>query len=181
MNFFINFRPIFIFMLKRALNVGLIFGIISVVISILSFMNPESREMVNLLTYPVIFGTVFLGMKWYKEKDNGGFLTYGEGMKVGVLSVAAAGVIVGAFTAIYISQNPEIVDDLIDMVIVEYQKSGMSDAQIEKFIPMTEMMFSPISMFISSIVSYALIGTIISLIVAAILKKEKPVFDELLD
>lgn len=166
-------------MIKRALNSGLIFGICSIIISIIGYSFPDIQSGLSILSYTSLTLCCVFAMKWYRDKDQNGYLTFKQGLAVGMLAVVGFAILSGAFSFIYIKMNPEVVDDMIDLMVVEWEKAGLSDSQIEMSLSITEKMLTPFGILISSVVTFSIIGLIINLITAVILKKDKPVFEEL--
>ena len=59
----------------------------------------------------------------------------------------------------------------------EMEKKGIPDDQIDKAMEMSKMFMSPGAMFVLGLLGSILIGFILSLIIAAIVKKDKAVFE----
>jgi hypothetical protein len=65
----------------------------------------------------------------------------------------------------------------MDKAREDMETRGMDDAQIDQAMSMTEKFMTPGIMFAMGVLSYVIIGFIISLIIAAIMRKDKPVFE----
>jgi hypothetical protein len=57
------------------------------------------------------------------------------------------------------------------------EKRGMDDSQIDQAMELSQKFMSPGIVFVMGVFGYIVMGFVISLIVAAIIRKEKPVFE----
>lgn len=129
------------------------------------------------LSYAFLIVAIVLAMKEFREK-NGGFISYGEGLGLGSLTSAVLGLLSSAFTIFYIQFiDPNLLTQGIDQMREELERKGMDDAQIEQALEVSQKFMSPGIMFVSVIFGYLIMGFIFSLIIAAIMRKEKPVFE----
>ena len=163
-----------------SLNKGLLWGGISVVITfILYFINPELLMKWYVGIISVVLAIVFMVMavKEFKSKNNGA-VTFGEGLMTSWLTGVIGGTIttvVGYMLFNYI--DPSLVDMIRDMQLeaLESQASSLSDEQYEQQLKFMEKMNPSSTIFtIATYVIYAILGLIVSLIIAAVMKHEKP-------
>jgi hypothetical protein len=120
---------------------------------------------------------IFLFSKHYRDKKLGGFITYGQGLGVGTLIGVFAGILFAFFTYVYIKFiDTSFIEKQLEIVQSKLLTQGMSEDEVEKATEFSKKFMTPGVMFISSIFSYGLVAFIISLITAAILKKEKDPF-----
>jgi hypothetical protein len=160
---------------RIALKWGIISAIFSIIFSTILYitdlwMNPWLVS----TSYVILTICIFMSMKEYKSLNNG-FLNYGEGLGLGTLLSAVAGVFSSTFNYVYTT----FVDTSINQKILDIQregmeKRGMSEEQIEQFMEISANFMSPGIVFLSNILSIIFIGFIISLIIAAIQKNTKP-------
>jgi hypothetical protein len=73
--------------------------------------------------------------------------------------------------------DPTITDQIMKKAMEEMEKKGIPDEQIDQAMEMTKMFMNPGAMFVMGLLGTILIGFILSLIIAAILKKDKSVFE----
>lgn len=73
--------------------------------------------------------------------------------------------------------DPEYISKMMAAFEEEYVKMGMSEEQVDASLKMVSKMQSPIFMAVSSVIGFAFMGTIFSLITSAFLKKEKSIFE----
>ncbi|QNP51020.1 DUF4199 domain-containing protein [Hymenobacter qilianensis] len=82
------------------LRYGLLTGIVSIIYSfILLAANLEQNTALSLLGIVILIGGIFLAHKNYKE-NNGGFMSYGQGLGIGVILSLVSGLL-GAFFAMF--------------------------------------------------------------------------------
>lgn len=181
--------------LKSAIFYGLIFGAIMIVeflvlngLDVDGVKNPSLGIIVSLLNYiifPLLF--IFLAIKTYKEKYNEGFVSFSEILRIGAATTVIAALLVGIFNLIYNYLNPEFVDHTIDkmrqialhqreeMLSQGAQESEVSSIQsIENQLDATRKSMNSFFSIPMTIVIYAVIGIICSLVLGAFLKKDKP-------
>lgn len=131
------------------------------------FFNPG----LGYVVYLIIAGGLFFSMKHFRDKLNAGVLTYGNGVKLGVLVAVFSGFISGVFTYVLFIIDPTLIDQMIQVQQQALIESGVPDSQIELVEEMMRKRSNLAVIVISSLFSMALVGLLISLIVAAIVKK----------
>ncbi|ACT95670.1 DUF4199 domain-containing protein [Dyadobacter fermentans] len=163
---------------RVALKYGLVVAVVTMVYStILYVAGLGSNRMLASLTYVFMIVAIVLAMKDFREK-NGGFISYGEGLGLGSLTSAVLGLLSSAFTIFYLQFiDSNMLTQSLDQMREELEGKGMDDAQIEQAIEMSQKFMSPGIMFVTVILGYLVMGFIFSLIIAAIMRKEKPVFE----
>jgi hypothetical protein len=161
------------------LRYGLLTGILSVIYSfILLATNMEQNTALGLLSLIILVGGIYLAHKYYKE-NNGGFMSYGQGLGIGTLISLIAGLLGGIFRYVYTEFiDPSATQRAMDQTRAKMEEAGnMSDAQIDQAIQMSQRFASgPIGIVVAVLAS-ALIGFLISLIIAAITKHNRPEFE----
>lgn len=163
---------------RVALKYGVVTAVVTMVYStILNVSGLGQNRWLAGLTYAFLLVAIFLAMKEFREK-NKGYISYGEGLGLGSLLSAVYGFLSAVFTIFYIQfiDNSSIAQGL-DQLREDLERQGKDDAQIEQVIEMSQKMMSPGIMFMSVVVVTLISGFIISLIAAAIMRKEKPVFE----
>lgn len=163
---------------RVALKYGLVVAVVTMVYStILYVAGLGSNRMLASLTYVFMIVAIVLAMKDFREK-NGGFISYGEGLGLGSLTSAVLGLLSSAFTIFYLQFiDSNILTQSMDQMREELERKGMDDAQIESALEVSQKFMSPGIMFVMVILGYLVMGFIFSLIIAAIMRKEKPVFE----
>ena len=125
------------------------------------------------LLIPIVF--LYLGIKAVRDERPGGVLTYGQGVSAGTAISAMAGVMSAVFTWFHFTFiNTRFADYTMDMIRAQWAERGMTVEQVDRAEAFTRKLISPPAQAIIGCVFTILIGVVLSLIIAAILKREKP-------
>lgn len=162
---------------KTSLNAGLIFGLISIVISLIFYVTDLAVTASGYsfwISLIVWIGAIVFAHNQYKKKGDG-FMTYGTGIGIGTLTSVVIATLSSIFSAIYTS----LIDTQFNERVIEQsrrtlEESGISDEMIDQSMKWTELMFNPAVQIISSILIAALAGLILSLIITAFTRKKDP-------
>ena len=162
-----------------ALKWGAIMGVVSIVYQVIvnlteQYINPWVGVVALLIP---IFGLI-LAFKEYRT-NNGGFLTLGQALSTGTLVVAVSSLIGGFFQQIYLNFiDPNFPEKMMNKMRDYFEDLGLDEAIVEKQMDrMTDQFNNPGISFFQQILFSVLIGFVLSLIIGAIMRKEKPVFD----
>lgn len=181
--------------LKSAIFFGLIFGAIMILeflvlnkLDVDGVQNPTLGIVVNLLNYmvfPVVF--VFLAIRTFKYKYNDGYVSFSEILRIGAATTVVAALIFSLFNLAYNYMFPEFVEQTIEKMrnIALNQRETMlaqgateedinSIENIEKYLEGTRKSMQSFFSVPMTIVIYAVIGIISSIIIGAFVKKDKP-------
>lgn len=169
---------------KSAITYGVVFGAIMILEFVIMYiMQPDPLEMswagmtmnvFNWLILPVLFIT--LACNNFKKNHNGGFISFGQCLKIGVTIAVIAAALYSIFYLIFTLIFPEFVTDAIAQVerVTRAQNPDMPEEQLEMSISMAGKFMQPAIAIPISIIMNAFIGLIISLIVGAIVKRDNP-------
>lgn len=121
------------------------------------------------LTYvPFIAGVIYVQIK--HRSDLGGYITFGRAFSAGFKVAAYAGLFIALLTVLYYKLlSPGSMDAIIDAAIA---KAGNNEQQVKGIEMMSKYMI--LFMVFGLAVTFTISGLIISLISAAIIKKENP-------
>jgi len=123
----------------------------------------------------IMIVVLFLGIRAIREESPGKYLSYGNGLGSGVLISLFAGLMSGVYNFIHLKfVNTQFVDYQLELIKLQWEKAGMSSAQMEQAEGVTRMMMGPIAQGIMTVVMTVIIGLVASLILAAILKRPAP-------
>lgn len=163
---------------RTALKWGVIIGIISIIYSTAIMVSGQiANQSLSYLFYVVMAIGIFMAMNDFK-KENQGFMSYSQGLGLGVMKSTIVGLISGFFTFAYMKFiDSTMTDQLMKKASEDMEKKGLPDEQIEQAMEYSKMFMSPGALFILGLIGTVFIGFILSLIIAAIVKKDKPVFE----
>jgi hypothetical protein len=158
---------------------GLLTGLVSIIISFGVYaLQLEQNPVVRFLSIAVLIVGIILAMRDFK-RQNAGFMSYGQGMGVGMTVSGIVGLLSAAFVYIYTTfVDPEVMTRIMDKARADMEAKGsMSDAQIDQAMAMSAKFMTGPFMLIFTIVGSLIMGLIISLIAAAFVKNPQPEFE----
>ena len=87
---------------------------------------------------PAQHGGIYLAHQYFKAQ-NGGFMSYGQGLVIGMLVSMVSGLLTGFFNYLYRTLiDPEMNGRMLETVRAKMEEGGnMSDEQIESAVNMT--------------------------------------------
>jgi len=164
---------------KIIINYGLILGIISVLLGVISYVMGDLYQphwTMQVLGYIIFIGIVVYGINEFK-KTNGGFLRLGQALKIGTGIAAVAAVIGIIYFIIQVNFiEPDYFVNYIDFQREAAYKANPSvtqeqvDAGLEFSKP-----FMNTGFFVAIQIAMTLLfGLIISLIAGLVMKKQNP-------
>lgn len=162
-----------------ALRYGLIYGIILVVFAIMlytmdmHYQNSTPSTVVNIL---IGVGGILWGMLAYK-KDNGGFISLSQSLKVGV-AIALVGSLVGIIYGVVLTEfiDPTTMDKALEFQKQQMlsQNPEMSVEQANQFVDMQKKFSSPLIRSAFGLLFGIFFGFIVALISGLVIKKNRP-------
>jgi len=145
------------------------------------FLNLDANGPVKWVGNVLMITFLFLTIKEYRD-ELGGFMSFGQGFSAGFRYSVFAGVLAGVFVGLYYGiLSPDSFVKLMQPTRAAFEQKGMSTEEVEKAMGML-MKYGPLSSAFGVAVVYAIMGAIVSLIGAAIFKKERTpeqILDEL--
>ena len=164
---------------KIAFNYGIIWGLLSIALSVIAYVTDNHIERPMWLTIAglaIMVGIIVYGLKAFKS-ENEGYLSVSESLKVGLAISLIAAIIGAIYNYIFITViEPEYVIQMLDfsseqMVI---QNPDMTQEQIDMAIGITEKMMTPTIMTAMGIIIPLFLGFITSLIAGLVMKVNRP-------
>jgi hypothetical protein len=154
---------------------GLILGVISIalfiVYVIIDVVGESWVSWMGLIPFIIV---VVLAHKEFKDEGDG-FMSYGQGLGIGVLVSLISAIISSAFNFIYVKFiDTEFNTKLMEKIEMQWEEQGMTDQQIDAARGFTETMMSPGVGFFIGIAFAVFFGFLVSLIIAAITKNANP-------
>ncbi|MGV3640115.1 MAG: DUF4199 domain-containing protein [Adhaeribacter sp.] len=161
-----------------ALRYGLLTGFVSVIFSLVLYVTGLSEnKLVSALGFIILIAGIVMAHQYYK-KENGGYMTYGQGLGIGSLLSVIVGVMSGIFVYIYIKFiDSAYLERIRDMQMAELEKRNMSEEQMEQAMAVTDKLMGAEMMVVWSIVGSLLMGFLFSLIIAALTKRTRPAYE----
>jgi hypothetical protein len=167
-------------LLQHTMSWGAITGIVLIIyLLILYVTNQTYNPTLGYLQYAFLCAGILIGSFAYRNKVLGGTISYGNAFIVGLLITIFAGILATFFSFILVRFiDPGLVEQGVAKTEEKLMNAGtLTEDQIDLVIERTRKFIdSPITVLVG-IVFYGLIGTVLSLITAAIVKKEGNTFD----
>lgn len=158
---------------------GLIVTLMMVYATIECYTNPDMKanEVVGYATMIVAFSFVFVGIKNYRDKYNGGVISFGKAFKTGLLITLVASLMyVIVWLVDYYVFMPDFLDKYIPHALKDAAQKGATDverkekaAEMEDF---KRMYKNPLFVVVITFMEIFPVGLIITLVSALILKRK---------
>ena len=164
---------------KYALTYGLILGAISVAFLLMLYsldMHYQGGPMVMGVSLLITIAVIAIGMIQFK-KDNKGFMSFGQGLKVGV----GIGLIAGIIGIIFNQILAGVIDPEMMNKAMEYQRgllmetTKMTPEQIDAQMEGAKKFTTPSMQIVFGLVYSVVASLLLSLIPALILKKKETI------
>src|ERR1044072_6866782 len=139
----------------------------------------ENGELLGYSTMVIALALIFLGVKSYSDKYSNGVITFGKGLKIGLLITLIAGLMYGlAWEYIYPKIGDQFMQKWSELKIAEMKSDGASEAAIAEWKQESAQMVELYKNFFfrfafTVIIEIFPVGVIISLISAALLRKKE--------
>lgn len=163
-----------------SLGYGVIIALAIIVFSLILFLlNLAKGSGLEYLSYLILLAGLFLAQINFRNKYQGGFITYGKAFTLGMLTSIFLSVIMGIYTYIFFQYiDPGAMEEAMTIAEQKMMDQGLSDMQIEQGMAIARK-FQSVGMYtVFAIVGNFLIGMILSLITAIFVKKEDTEFGQ---
>jgi len=163
---------------RIALKYGVITGVASIVYNVILIISEKNQnQALSALGLIILVAGMVYAMREFKT-ENTGYMSYGQGLGIGTLIAAISGLLGATFMMFYTHFiDTNFMQKTLDTARGDMERRGMSDAQIDAGMQFSEKMMSPGIMFATGVFFSIFIGFILSLIIAAIMRRNKPVFE----
>jgi len=158
------------------INYGIYLGVATVLISLITYalgMHLDTHWAVSLVTIILFIGLIVFGIKKYRE-TNEGFLTWGQGVKIGVGIAILAALIGAIYNYLFMSFiEPDFMNQAMEVSNQKLLDQGQTEEQIEAINKMSEAFRAPLLIAAMGIIGSAVGGFVVAAIAAAIMKKSE--------
>lgn len=163
-------------MRQHVLKNGLILGLTVVIFQLVTYIfELYNNQYLGWGIYILIILLVFYSIRSFRDKMNGGFITFGQAFGLGTMIVLVGTAISSFFSFIYMQFiDPGMVDTIKELQLRAMQEQNIPDEQMEMSIKMMKVWMKPWIMAVSGLLANMVMGTIINLILAGILQR-KPI------
>jgi len=165
---------------KANLTNGVIFALIGIVYSlVIYFLDLSFNKIQGWIFIVIQIIILYFLVKSYRDNYKSGMITYGQAVGAGVIIFLYYAIIMALFTYIlYTVIDPDLIDKQLAFAEEEMLKRGLPEASVEAGMKVQSKMMKPGIMAPLSIFGSMFQGLIMSLIVAAFVRKEgNPLID----
>ena len=163
--------------MSRELRYGLIAGFITVIwMSLGYYFGWEKSDMgkyAPFVSLIILAVAVYLTVLFKRDKDSDGAIGFKEGFVAGISVSFVVGMMVGLYLLIYSQYiNPNLVNEMMKEAEDFYKSQpDVSQEQIDRAKDSVKAMYSPFGQLTYGIGTTMLVGALISLVCAAIMRK----------
>jgi Protein of unknown function (DUF4199) len=175
-------------MKKNILIYGLTSGIVVSTLMLLSIsylghgeggVDYNTSLLIGYASMLIAFSLVFVGIRNYRDKYNGGVISFGKAFKTGILIVLIASTLyVIAWLIAYFFFMPNFFDEYTVQMLNELKASGAAQAEIDKrtteMVNFSNMYKNPFFNAMMTYVEILPVGLVVTLISALLLKRKTP-------
>ncbi len=158
------------------INYGLYYSGVSILLSLVLYaMGKHLDDSFGIMALGFIIMTSFivLGIKKFKS-DNGGFVSWGQSVKIGVGIIVIGAILVIIYQQIFMTFiEPDFLAQMAEKTEQTLIDSGFTDEEIQMQMEMQKKFQTPLISIPLTIVVSAFIGFVISAIAGAVLKKDE--------
>ena len=160
---------------RIAIKYGLIQGVLGFILFVIvATTGMKQNWLVTGINIAVLVVLIVLAHREFK-KTHEGMMTYGQGVGSGTLLVVIASVLGSVLTYIYVAFiNTSYPAAMLKVQQAALEERGMSGAQLDQALSVTSAMLTPTGLFVTSLVSGAIIGFIVALIVSMFTRASDP-------
>jgi len=158
---------------KSSIMSGIYLGIALILVSVVFYVTGNSfSKAAQYVGYPVMIIGIILAQLSYR-KSLGGFMSYGQALGIGVLTMVFASLLSGIYTfLLYEVIDPDLQEQMRIFTEEQIVKQGrVPEDQIDTAVEMAAKFQTPLVMFLTAIFGGAFMGLIISLITSIFTKK----------
>lgn len=155
---------------------GLVYGLLALLVALIPLILEVQAQWIGILPIIIAIVVYVMATKEFKT-DNGGYMTFGEGFKISILTALIAGAIRSVGNYVYVKFiDPGVTERMAQAVQDAWREQGISEEQIEQMSGFSAGISNPeLGLFFGIII--ALLGGLIwGSIVSAINKNEAEEF-----
>jgi len=159
---------------KANLTNGLIMGLFGIVYSlVMYFLDLSFNKLQGWIFFLIQIVILYFMLKSYRDNYKYGMITFGQTLGSGVIIFLYYAVIMAIFTYIlYAIIDPDLMDKQLAFAEEQMLKRGMPEASVEAGMKLNQKIMKPALMAPLTIFNSMFVGVIMSLIVAAFVRKE---------
>lgn len=136
-------------------------------------LNFDNGELVGYTTMVIALSLVFFGIKSYRDQHAGGQITFGTGLKIGLLITLVAAVIYAlSWEVSYRTMADEFMAKIEEHYVQQAKMNGATEADLQGMKDFQELYKNPVVRFGVTLFEIFPVGLVISLISAVLLRQK---------
>jgi hypothetical protein len=162
-----------------ALKWGLLTGLVSVIYALFGFITENFGNFLITLGVSLIISIIgiVLALKEFRAK-NGGYMTYGQGLLLGMSTMIIASILSGLFAMLYMQfVDQSIAEKMVDATLEQMSGFGIDESALEEQRDKILAENTPMNQLWGALKNGVFGGLILSLIISAIMKNNRPEFE----
>lgn len=163
-------NPLFRHSLFNGIVLGITLSLFELIAYLLGILPKTIMGYINIA---IVTSMVIISIRKYRDQFQNGFISFGNAFLIGLFICLISGAIWSLYRLIEYSLAPQIIEDLLLMIEEKLLESSMQEDQIESMMKLYGMIYTaPVLAISTFIFNMGIGGSILSLILAAILKRE---------
>lgn len=143
----------------------------------IQYLNLDLNSPVKYVAYIPMVGCLLLAQKEFRDEQLGGYMTFSQGFSAGFRYAVFGGLLLAVFMYVYFAiLSPEVLVKALEASESQMAAKGMTSAEVDKAINISKK-YGPVIGAFGVAIWYAIAGSIVGLIGAAILKNERSIYD----
>ena len=161
---------------KNSLTYGVVLGIVLILYTlVLYFLNQLFNKSLGAVSYVIILAGIIWGTISYRNQVLGGTISYGKALGMGILITLTGAVLYSIFSyVLYKFIDPDLMTRLLEFTEQGMIEQGRSEEEIEMAMQFSKKFMKPALISFMPIIWFGIVGTIMSLITSAFIKREEP-------
>lgn len=157
---------------------GLVIGLVLIVISLaITITGQEENRWLSYGSYLIFIIGIAWAISTYARQINYN-TTFGGYFRHGFSTTAIVTCLMIIFTVVLLLVDPSVKEKALEVASKNMSKQGLTEDQMKQGLEMTKKFFLPFAL-LGIVVGYVVMGVIVSLVTAAVMKKDpRPIIDE---
>lgn len=154
---------------------GLIAGFVGIIYSVILYMLDQNlNRALGFVGLAISLVIMILAIRSFRDKIRGGILPFGPAFGFLMVLLIVSGILGNIYYYILITAiDPDIVSKMMDMQMEKMIEKGVPEEAMDQAMTMTAKFMKPGIQVAMAMASQLFFGTILSLIIAAIFKRDE--------
>ncbi len=160
---------------QYALNYGIALGLSLSLIELLAFLlGLLDHWLMGFINIALVVSMISIALKKNRDQFNNGILPFGKAFLIGLFTCLISGAIWSIYRLIEYSLEPSIIENILLQIEEKLLESSISEDQIESMMKIYTMLYTAPFLALSTFIfNMGIGGSILSLIMAAIFKRDQ--------